>query len=52
MKNEPATNNSFEYEVIDHDPKEKMYTLKNKVTGQIITMTKKRFLELANEQRK
>ena len=52
MRDLPLSNKSFEHDVVDYDPKEKIYTLKNKVTGQIITMTKERFLELVKEQKK
>jgi len=49
-KARPAPPPSFMWDVIEHDHVKKEYTLKNKATGQIRTVTKELFRELAKEQ--
>jgi len=41
---------SFMWDVIGHDHVKKEYTLKNKATGQVRTVSKELFRELAREQ--
>jgi hypothetical protein len=44
-------NESFTYKVSDYDHKEKIYTLKNKITGRVIKMAKEDFEARLREQK-
>jgi len=50
-KSQPAPQPFFMWDVIEHNHRKKEYTLKNKVTGQIRTVSKELFQELAKQQR-
>jgi hypothetical protein len=45
-----VTNQSFQWGVIGHNHKNKVYTIKNKATGEERTITRERLLEIVKEQ--
>jgi hypothetical protein len=45
-----VTNPSFQWDVMDFNNRTKEYTIKNRVTGEKRTLTKKRMLEILSEQ--
>ena len=51
-KTHKADNPSFQWDILDFNSKTKVYTIKNRLTGEKRTMSKKELLEIMNEQGK